>query len=76
MHLAELFQRNRYRRSEPSILLGLKLITMVILIACLLGYLAYAVTIVRKDTPIIRTSFIEAEAIRAPSKYKYNLILN
>ncbi|RIA84945.1 hypothetical protein C1645_831519 [Glomus cerebriforme] len=64
MNLADLFRENR--RSEPIILFGLKLFTMIILIACLTGYLVIVLIDVEQDAPIIRTSFVNVDAIHPP----------
>jgi hypothetical protein len=68
MNLADLFRG--YRHTEPKILLILKLIIMIIFIACLAGYLAVVIIDIRQDAPIIRTSFFDSDdthPIRPPS---------
>ena len=68
MNFTDLFRG--YRRSrEPVILSGLKLFTMILLIGCLVTYLALVIIDIRQDVPIIGTSFVNVDAIRAPSKY-------
>jgi hypothetical protein len=64
MNLIDLFRG--HRRSEPTTLLVLKLIIMIILVACLAGYLTIVIIDVIQDAPIIRTSYIKS-AIRPPS---------
>jgi hypothetical protein len=67
MYLAELFRG--YRHSEPTVLFGIRMVTMVMLLAALLGYLSFEVLLIKNDiNPIITTSYVEADAIRAPSK--------
>ncbi|RGB29339.1 hypothetical protein C1646_766736 [Rhizophagus diaphanus] len=68
MNLADLFRG--YRHTEPRILLLLKLFIMIILVACLAGYLAIILIDIQKDGPIIRTSFHISDdnlPIRPPS---------
>ncbi|RGB23703.1 hypothetical protein C1646_774138 [Rhizophagus diaphanus] len=75
MNLIDLFRG--HRRSEPMTLLVLKLIIMIILIACLAGYLTIVIIDVIQDAPIIRTSYIKS-AIRPPSfviKSRYNFTI-
>ena len=67
MNLTDLFRG--YRRSEPRTLLVLKLFMMIILMACLTGYLAIVIIDVIQDAPIIRTSFINQDGIRPPSNW-------
>ncbi|RIA99295.1 hypothetical protein C1645_800671 [Glomus cerebriforme] len=77
MNLAEFFRG--YRRSEPTILYGLKLFMMIILIACLTGYLAIVIIDVNQDAPIIMSSFTNINTIRPPNfifKSSYNFTLN
>ena len=63
---------HRYRRSEPTALFGIRTFTIIVLLAFLLGYVIFQANLIKNDiNPIITTSFIEADAIRAPSKYKY-----
>ena len=62
---------HRYRRNEPTALFGIRTFTIIVLLACLLGYVIFEVNLIKNAIPIIATSFIEADAIRAPSKYKY-----
>jgi hypothetical protein len=66
MNLTNLFHRQR--RSEPIVLFGLKLFTMIMLIACLTGYLAVVIIDVKQDAPIIKTSFIDVDGVPPPSK--------
>ncbi|GBC04953.1 hypothetical protein RclHR1_05970010 [Rhizophagus clarus] len=76
MNLADLFRG--HRRSEPMTLLVLKLLIMIILIACLTGYLAIVIIDITQDAPIIRTSYMESP-IRPPSfviKSNYNFTIN
>jgi hypothetical protein len=68
MNLTELL--NRQRRSEPTILLGLKIFTMIMLITCLTGYLTVVIIDVKQDAPIIKTSFIDVDGVPPPSKEK------
>jgi|tagenome__1003787_1003787.scaffolds.fasta_scaffold19235452_2 hypothetical protein len=68
MHLADLFRG--YRHSEPRVLFGIRIFTMIVLLAGLLGYLAFEVAFIRTDNPVIVTSYIEEESIPAPSKDK------
>ncbi|CAB4495216.1 hypothetical protein RhiirA5_412878 [Rhizophagus irregularis] len=75
MNLIDLFRG--HRRSEPTILLVLKLIIMIILVACLTGYLTIVIIDVIQDAPIIRTSYIKS-TIRPPSfviKSRYNFTI-
>ncbi|GES78850.1 galactose oxidase [Rhizophagus clarus] len=65
MILTDLFLGQR--RSEPKILLALKLFIMIILVACLIGYLAIIIIDIIYDAPIIVTSYENANAIRPPS---------
>ncbi|RGB29336.1 hypothetical protein C1646_766733 [Rhizophagus diaphanus] len=65
MNLTELL--NRQRRSEPTILLGLKIFTMIMLITCLTGYLVVVIIDVKQDAPIIKTSFIDVDGVPPPS---------
>ncbi|CAB4495227.1 hypothetical protein RhiirA5_412867 [Rhizophagus irregularis] len=65
MNLTELL--NRQRRSEPTILLGLKIFTMIMLITCLTGYLTVVIIDVKQDAPIIKTSFIDVDGVPPPS---------
>lgn len=68
MNLADLFRGYRY--TEPRILLLLKLFMMIILVACLAGYLAIILIDIQQDAPIIRTSFHISDdnlPIRPPS---------
>jgi hypothetical protein len=67
MNLAVLFRG--HRRSEPTILLALKLLIMIILIACLTGYLAIVIIDIIQDAPIIRTSYFYSP-IRPPSNLR------
>ena len=66
MNLIDLLYR--HRRSEPTILLGLKLFTMIILMACLTGYLVVVIIDVNQDAPNIKTSFTSVDAVPPPSK--------
>ncbi|CAB5093612.1 unnamed protein product [Rhizophagus irregularis] len=62
---------------KPTILLVLKLIIMIILVACLTGYLTIVIIDVIQDAPIIRTSYIKS-TIRPPSfviKSRYNFTI-
>ncbi|CAB4373734.1 unnamed protein product [Rhizophagus irregularis] len=65
MNLAELFRG--HRRSEPTTLLLLKLMMMIILVACLTGYLSMVIIDVVQDAPIVKTSFVDSNAIPPPS---------
>ncbi|CAG8598598.1 8110_t:CDS:2 [Rhizophagus irregularis] len=68
MNLIDLLYR--HRRSEPTILLGLKLFTMTILMACLTGYLVVVIIDVKQDDGlIIKTSYINVDAIPPPTVY-------
>ncbi|RIA84959.1 hypothetical protein C1645_831534 [Glomus cerebriforme] len=67
MNFSEFFRG--YRRSEPTILYGLKLFIMIILMICLTGYLAVIIIDVMQDSPIIRTSFVSVDAVHAPNLY-------
>ncbi|CAB4416561.1 unnamed protein product [Rhizophagus irregularis] len=79
MNLADLFRG--YRHTEPRILLLLKLFMMIILVACLAGYLAIILIDIQQDAPIIRTSFHISDdnlPIRPPSfifKSEYNFTI-
>ncbi|RIA84954.1 hypothetical protein C1645_741947 [Glomus cerebriforme] len=64
MNLADLFRKSR--RSEPTILLALKIFTMIMLIASLTGYLIVVIIDVKQDASIIMTSFVNVDAIRPP----------
>jgi hypothetical protein len=64
MNLTVLFRG--HRRSEPTTLLVLKLLIMIILVACLTGYLAIVIIDIIQDAPIIRTSHFKSP-IRPPS---------
>jgi hypothetical protein len=67
MNLIDLLYR--HRRSEPTILLGLKLFTMTILMTCLTGYLVVVIMDVKQDDGlIIKTSYINVDAVPPPSK--------
>jgi hypothetical protein len=66
MNLIDLL--HKHRRSEPTILLVLKLFTMIIFMACLTGYLVVVIIDVNQDTPIIKTSFINVDGVPPPSK--------
>ena len=59
---------NGYRRSEPAALLILKLFMMIILLACLTGYLVIVIIDIIQDAPIIITSFTSQDSLRPPSK--------
>ena len=65
MNLVDLFRG--HRRSEPTTLLVLKLLMMIILVACLTGYLSMVIIDVVQDAPIVKTSFVDSNAIRPPS---------
>ncbi|CAG8598639.1 8112_t:CDS:2 [Rhizophagus irregularis] len=65
MNLIDLLYK--HRRSEPTILLGLKLFTMIILMACLTGYLVVVIIDVKQDSPIIATSFNNVDAVPLPA---------
>ncbi|CAB5391169.1 unnamed protein product [Rhizophagus irregularis] len=65
MNLTELL--NRQRRSEPTVLLGLKIFTMIMLITCLTGYLTVVIIDVKQDAPIIKTSFVDVDGVPPPS---------
>ncbi|PKY49271.1 hypothetical protein RhiirA4_465184 [Rhizophagus irregularis] len=67
MNLIDLLYK--HRRSEPTILLGLKLFTMIILMACLTGYLVVVIIDVKQDSPIIATSFINVDAVPLPGMH-------
>ncbi|PKC67629.1 hypothetical protein RhiirA1_458175 [Rhizophagus irregularis] len=70
MNLIDLLYR--HRRSEPTILLGLKLFTMTILMACLTGYLVVVIIDVKQDDGlIIKTSYINVDAVPPPTVYFY-----
>ncbi|RGB28215.1 hypothetical protein C1646_768108 [Rhizophagus diaphanus] len=76
MNLAELFRG--HRRSEPTTLLLLKLFMMIILVACLTGYLSIIIIDVVQDAPIVKTSFDNSNGIRPPSfifKSEYNFTI-
>ncbi|CAB4402328.1 unnamed protein product [Rhizophagus irregularis] len=67
------------RRSEPTTLLVLKRLMMIILVTCLTGYFSILIIDVVQDTPIIKTSFVDFDAIRPPrfifkSDYNYTII--
>ncbi|RGB23699.1 hypothetical protein C1646_774134 [Rhizophagus diaphanus] len=64
MNLIDLLYK--HRRSEPTILLGLKLFTMIILMACLTSYLVVVIIDVKQDSPIIATSFTNVDAVPLP----------
>lgn len=55
------------RRSEPKHLLRLKLFTMIMLIACLTGYLAVLIIDVNQVAPVIITSYVNVDGVRPPS---------
>lgn len=55
------------RRSEPKHLLGIKLFTMIMLIACLTGYLAVLIIDVNQGASIIVTSYFNVDGVRPPS---------
>ncbi|CAB4416567.1 unnamed protein product [Rhizophagus irregularis] len=77
MNLANLFRG--HRRSEPMTLLVLKLLMMIILVACLTGYLSIVIIDVVQDAPIAKTSFVESNTIRPPSfifKSQYNFTIS
>ncbi|CAB4386960.1 unnamed protein product [Rhizophagus irregularis] len=65
MNLTELL--NRQRRSEPTVLLGLKIFTMIMLITCLTGYLTVVIIDVKQDAPIIKTSFVDVDGVPPPN---------
>lgn len=65
MRLTNLLGGNR--RSEPKYLLGLKIFTMIVLISGLTGYLAVLIVDVNQDAPIIITSYVNVDGVRAPS---------
>ncbi|CAB4416563.1 unnamed protein product [Rhizophagus irregularis] len=70
MNLIDLLYR--HRRSEPTILLGLKLFTMTILMTCLTGYLVVVIIDVKQDDGlIIKTSYINVDAVPPPTVYFY-----
>ncbi|CAG8676022.1 6338_t:CDS:2 [Rhizophagus irregularis] len=55
------------RRSEPKHLLGIKLFTMIMLIACLTGYLAVLIIDVNQGASIIVTSYFNVDGVRPPN---------
>ncbi|CAG8676020.1 6337_t:CDS:2 [Rhizophagus irregularis] len=65
MRLTNLLGGNR--RSEPKYLLGLKIFTMIVLISGLTGYLAVLIVDVNQDAPIIITSYVNVDGVRAPN---------
>ncbi|CAB5360068.1 unnamed protein product [Rhizophagus irregularis] len=65
MRLTNLLGGNR--RSEPKHLLGLKIFTMIMLISGLTGYLAVLIVDVNQDAPIIITSYVNVDGVRAPN---------
>ncbi|PKY16278.1 hypothetical protein RhiirB3_428620 [Rhizophagus irregularis] len=55
------------RRSEPKHLLRIKLFTMIMLIACLTGYLAVLIIDVNQGASIIVTSYVNVDGVRPPN---------
>ncbi|CAB4397306.1 unnamed protein product [Rhizophagus irregularis] len=55
------------RRSEPKHLLRIKLFTMIMLIACLTGYLAVLIIDVNQGASIIVTSYFNVDGVRPPN---------
>ncbi|CAB5093648.1 unnamed protein product [Rhizophagus irregularis] len=77
MNLVNLFRG--HRRSEPTTLLVLKLLMMIILVACLTGYLSIVIIDVVQDAPIAKTSFVESNTIRPPNfifRSQYNFTIS
>ncbi|RIA90353.1 hypothetical protein C1645_823489 [Glomus cerebriforme] len=65
MNLANLFKG--HGRSETTFLLGLKIFTMIMILACLTGYLAVIIIEIKQDVPVTVTSFVNVDAIRPPN---------
>jgi hypothetical protein len=59
-----------HRRSEPKLLLRLKVFTMIMLISGLIGYLAILIIDVNRDAPIIVSSYANVDGVRPPSNKK------
>ncbi|RIA80028.1 hypothetical protein C1645_839422 [Glomus cerebriforme] len=77
MNLTNLFRG--YRHSEPTIILRMKIFAMIVLVACLTGYVVILINDVLRDEPVIKISYKYYASLRPPNvifQSPYNFTLS